>query len=32
MVGATAILTGCAPEHQIEGLNFSPEDIAFWMK
>jgi len=22
-------LTGCAPEHQIEGLNFSPEDIAF---
>jgi hypothetical protein len=29
MIGATAILTGCAPEHQIEGLNFSPEDIAF---
>lgn len=29
MVGATALLTGCAPEHQIEGLNFSPEDIAF---
>ena len=29
MVGATAILTGCAPEYQIEGLNFSPEDIAF---
>jgi hypothetical protein len=29
MVGATAILTGCAPEHQIEGLDFSPEDIAF---
>ncbi len=29
MVGATAILTGCAPERQIEGLNFSPEDIAF---
>ncbi len=29
MVGATAILTGCSPEHQIEGLNFSPEDIAF---
>ncbi|SDC61237.1 Gluconate 2-dehydrogenase subunit 3 [Algoriphagus faecimaris] len=29
MVGATAILTGCAPENQIEGLNFSPEDIAF---
>lgn len=29
MIGATAILTGCAPEHQIEGLNFSPEDLAF---
>lgn len=29
MVGATAILTGCAPEHQIEGLNFTPDDIAF---
>lgn len=29
MVGATAILTGCTPEHQIEGLNFMPEDIAF---
>lgn len=29
MVGSTAILTGCAPESQIEGLNFSPEDIAF---
>jgi hypothetical protein len=29
MVGATAILTGCAPEQQIEGLSFSPEDIAF---
>ncbi|TFV92210.1 gluconate 2-dehydrogenase subunit 3 family protein [Algoriphagus kandeliae] len=29
MVGATAILTGCAPENQIEGLNFSPDDIAF---
>mgnify|MGYP000574957385 CR=1 FL=1 len=28
MVGSTAILTGCAPENQIEGLNFSPEDIA----
>ena len=28
MVGSTAILTGCAPEKQIEGLNFSPEDIA----
>jgi len=29
MVGATAILTGCTPEHQIEGLNFMPEDISF---
>lgn len=29
MVGATAVLTGCAPESQIEGLNFSPEDVAF---
>ena len=29
MIGATAILTGCAPEHQIKGLNFSPEDLAF---
>lgn len=29
MVGASAILTGCTPEHQIEGLNFMPEDIAF---
>jgi hypothetical protein len=29
MIGAMAILTGCAPEHQIEGLNFSPEDLAF---
>lgn len=29
MVGSTAILTGCAPENQIEGLNFSPADIAF---
>ncbi|MBN3582601.1 gluconate 2-dehydrogenase subunit 3 family protein [Algoriphagus aestuarii] len=29
MVGATAILTGCTPEHQIEGLDFTPEDIAF---
>jgi len=28
MVGSTAILTGCAPENQIEGLNFGPEDIA----
>lgn len=29
MVGANAILTGCKPEHQITGLNFSPDDIAF---
>ncbi len=29
MIGATAILTGCAPDHQIEGLDFNPEDIAF---
>lgn len=29
MIGATAIMTGCTPEHQIEGLEFSPEDIAF---
>lgn len=29
MVGASAILTGCTPEHQIEGLDFMPEDIAF---
>ncbi|MHA7130328.1 gluconate 2-dehydrogenase subunit 3 family protein [Algoriphagus namhaensis] len=29
MAGSTAILTGCAPENQIEGLNFSPSDIAF---
>ncbi len=29
MVGASAILTGCAPEHQIKGLDFSDEDIAF---
>ncbi|NVJ87587.1 MAG: gluconate 2-dehydrogenase subunit 3 family protein [Algoriphagus sp.] len=29
MVGATAILTGCSPEKQIEGLNFSPDDITF---
>lgn len=28
MVGATALMTGCTPENQIEGLNFSPEDIA----
>ncbi|HAH35403.1 MAG TPA: twin-arginine translocation pathway signal protein [Algoriphagus sp.] len=29
MVGATAILTGCSPDKQIEGLNFGPDDIAF---
>ncbi|GAB3648287.1 gluconate 2-dehydrogenase subunit 3 family protein [Echinicola sediminis] len=29
MVGANVILTGCAPEKQIEGLDFSPEEIAF---
>lgn len=29
MIGASAILTGCAPEHQIKDLNFSPEDLAF---
>ncbi|WP_194777931.1 gluconate 2-dehydrogenase subunit 3 family protein [Pararhodonellum marinum] len=29
MVGANVILTGCAPETQIEGLDFSPDDIAF---
>jgi hypothetical protein len=29
MVGANAILTGCAPEDQIVGLEFSPKDIAF---
>jgi hypothetical protein len=29
MVGANAILTGCKPEHQIIGLEFSPDDIAF---
>jgi hypothetical protein len=29
MIGATAILTGCSPERQIQGLNFSPEDLAF---
>ena len=26
MVGANAILTGCAPEDQIVGLEFSPKD------
>jgi hypothetical protein len=29
MVGANAILSGCAPEDQIVGLEFSPKDIAF---
>ncbi len=29
MVGANAILTGCAPEEQIEGLDFSEKEIAF---
>ncbi|UZD22249.1 gluconate 2-dehydrogenase subunit 3 family protein [Algoriphagus halophytocola] len=29
MVGASALLSGCSPEHQIEGLNFGPDDIAF---
>ena len=29
MIGATAILTGCTPENQIEGLDFDPDDIAF---
>jgi len=29
MVGANVLLTGCAPENQIIGLDFSPEDIAF---
>jgi hypothetical protein len=29
MVGANVILTGCAPENQIQGLDFSPKDIAF---
>jgi hypothetical protein len=29
MVGANAILTGCKPEDQIVGLNFSPNDMAF---
>lgn len=29
MVGANAILTGCTPEDQIVGLEFSPKDIAF---
>ena len=29
MVGANVILTGCAPEDRIEGLDFKEEDIAF---
>lgn len=29
MIGATAIMTGCTPENQIEGLDFDPDDIAF---
>lgn len=29
MVGANVILTGCAPEDRIEGLEFKEEDIAF---
>lgn len=29
MVGANVILTGCKPEDQIIGLEFSPKDIAF---
>jgi len=29
MVGANAILTGCTPEKQIEGLDFTPEEIAY---
>jgi hypothetical protein len=29
MVGANVILTGCAPENQIQGLEFTPKDIAF---
>ncbi|MFD2037054.1 gluconate 2-dehydrogenase subunit 3 family protein [Belliella marina] len=29
MVGANVILTGCAPEDQIVGLDFTPEQIAF---
>lgn len=28
-VGANMLLTGCSPDKQIVGLNFSPEDIAF---
>lgn len=29
MVGANVILTGCAPEDRIEGLEFSERDVAF---
>lgn len=29
MVGANVILTGCAPEYRIEGLDFTEKDIAF---
>ncbi|SNS56395.1 Gluconate 2-dehydrogenase subunit 3 [Belliella buryatensis] len=29
MVGANVILTGCSPEDQILGLEFTPEQIAF---
>ncbi|MEX2567970.1 MAG: gluconate 2-dehydrogenase subunit 3 family protein [Cyclobacteriaceae bacterium] len=29
MVGANVILTGCAPEDKIEGLDFSEDDIAY---
>lgn len=29
MVGSSVILTGCAPEDRIEGLEFSDTDIAF---
>ena len=29
MVGANVILTGCAPDKQIEGLDFSEEELAF---
>ena len=29
MIGATAILTGCAPDTQIKDLNFTPDDLAF---
>lgn len=29
MVGANVILTGCAPEKQIEGLDFSEDELAY---